>query len=1546
MENLLKYISITLMLCMTYTSEGQCVADFDYDDSSLVVSFSDKSQHIINDDIISYIWDFGDNSNASDLASPQHIYGASGAYDVTLIITTESGCTDTITQSIYICGFNLTYDLQIGCDDDNKVSLDLLIRDIFGSAEEINVYIDGDILNSNPLTIINDTVSLSTELLADGEEHLIHIESVNHTNCFLSESIEVTACVPPCYVSKLKANITNNITINALVTESGYSPQVLNVTTGDTIIYKWTSDNKSITSKPNNNGQSWDSGILNTGDEFKLYSYAPGIFSYSSSNTPIGFMEGSLVSTCPDSAYYDLLLTFQNEEQSGTYDVWIDGVPTDLNDLPYAANGFDTIELVLPGDGNIHTYKVIDHNSPSCNLITTVQAPLCGVSPVCNLFLSAAQITPCDQDSIVDVAFTILSAGGGENGFDLYIDEELYESNIAYTGTETTIIRPLFGDGEEHSIQIIDTAQDSCIASTTILLEDCTQPCIIINAFAGVGSNNNFVSNVLNDSFSPKDITISVGDRIIWQWQTDTLRSVTAFDFLFDSGVKGPGTSYTSPILPIGVHRYYSEYNGMEGSITVEPNCESGLIPIVYNFNKFGGANTGYNIFVDSVKINGDPIPYSANGNNSGNSLVAGNGELHQVHIVDAVDTSCSALQTFSAPFCDASTCALFIENPVISDCRDDNFFDLTLDLLSYNTIDSQFVLSINDIISDTITYDTTEVTSLYFRLPGDGTPQNIYVRDLGEESCEALFTFTAPACDNPCSFDAIEIDYILETIADSCFDGTVQLFVSTQAVHSFNSDYTISITSENLDIQETYDYPVDGYISHIFQLPANGELVDITFTNLDDIVCQKDTTFSIYKCNPDPCKISLIDISYGSCRDGGLMDMTIEIDTFRISDSLSILFDDEQIFNGSYSDFYESPSFEIAYTGEERKLTLIDKGVDECITDEFFYTDFCPTECIIDVSYVLSDSCILAEDPTYDIIITGTVLNAISDSILLDLVSSNISITYSYEELINGITLTIDRADNNPTLGVFDLSDDSCRKFLPIEPPTCILDCNINIESVNQEEGDCINGLRDVTFKISYAYQDAESIEVIIDGNISKTTVYPTDSLVSTELIGDGQTHNVIIRDINNSECADTLDFIVMPCQFSCSDFLIDFDVDIDTLNKTVTYNDLTTGNPDKWRWDFGDGIMSNDDNPFHTYTDFGTYTICLTAQNIEEGCIQTICKDIELIDIDCSADFTYAVDELTVNFQSLSMAAEDINNLVWTLDGNTIIENEMTGSYTSIQSESIELCLTIETITNCTSTYCETIQLLNPCNISASFDASITFDSIRLINNSLGDYTNTTWTFGDGFTFSGNEVEYIYPQDGDYEVCMTVENTNAIDCEFTICQMISINSCDANASFSVNINQDTLNANLIAPLENYEISWDLGNGFNANINPVQFVYTVEGDYTICATVTDTDLDNCTQTYCEDISIILTSIEANALHDLQVYPNPIKVGEYVSIMNKEKLDLTIDIYTPSGQKLKAVINDLGDRYTISTNSLLAGKYLVQISSSDESIVKSIILID
>lgn len=46
-----------------------------------------------------------------------------------------------------------------------------------------------------------------------------------------------------------------------------------------------------------------------------------------------------------------------------------------------------------------------------------------------------------------------------------------------------------------------------------------------------------------------------------------------------------------------------------------------------------------------------------------------------------------------------------------------------------------------------------------------------------------------------------------------------------------------------------------------------------------------------------------------------------------------------------------------------------------------------------------------------------------------------------------------------------------------------------------------------------------------------------------------------------------------------------------------TVTFHDISTGSPERWLWQFGDGSTSTEQNPVHTYYLNGTYTVSLIS-------------------------------------------------------------------------------------------------------------------------------------------------------------------------------------------------------------------------------------------------------------------------------------------------------------------------------------------------------------
>ncbi|UCD16186.1 MAG: PKD domain-containing protein, partial [Candidatus Zixiibacteriota bacterium] len=114
-----------------------------------------------------------------------------------------------------------------------------------------------------------------------------------------------------------------------------------------------------------------------------------------------------------------------------------------------------------------------------------------------------------------------------------------------------------------------------------------------------------------------------------------------------------------------------------------------------------------------------------------------------------------------------------------------------------------------------------------------------------------------------------------------------------------------------------------------------------------------------------------------------------------------------------------------------------------------------------------------------------------------------------------------------------------------------------------------------------------------------------------------------------------------------------------------TVKFKDLSI-DADEWLWDFGDGQISHVQNPVHTYTAVGTYTVSLVATN---ECGPDVKTRVDYITVygGPTADFTSDVTEgcapLKVSFIDLS---KDADSWSWEFgDGASSIDQNPSHTY-----------------------------------------------------------------------------------------------------------------------------------------------------------------------------------------------------------------------------------------------------------------------------------------
>lgn len=104
------YITITDTICQTVFTDSAVIVISDPPEAGFgattecegtATQFSDSSSFALGP-IFSWFWDFDDGGATAAMKTPTHTFSGPGTYNVTQIVTTADGCTDTITQPVVV----------------------------------------------------------------------------------------------------------------------------------------------------------------------------------------------------------------------------------------------------------------------------------------------------------------------------------------------------------------------------------------------------------------------------------------------------------------------------------------------------------------------------------------------------------------------------------------------------------------------------------------------------------------------------------------------------------------------------------------------------------------------------------------------------------------------------------------------------------------------------------------------------------------------------------------------------------------------------------------------------------------------------------------------------------------------------------------------------------------------------------------------------------------------------------------------------------------------------------------------------------------------------------------------------------------------------------------------------------------------------------------------------------------------------------------------------------------------------------------------------
>lgn len=212
-------------------------------------------------------------------------------------------------------------------------------------------------------------------------------------------------------------------------------------------------------------------------------------------------------------------------------------------------------------------------------------------------------------------------------------------------------------------------------------------------------------------------------------------------------------------------------------------------------------------------------------------------------------------------------------------------------------------------------------------------------------------------------------------------------------------------------------------------------------------------------------------------------------------------------------------------------------------------------------------------------------------------------------------------------------------------------------------------------------------------------------------------------------------------------------------TMNGTQVAFTNTSQNGSSYSWSFGDGNMSSQSNPTHTYTDNGVYPVIQTVTN---SCGSATMTQNITIALAPNAGYTVNIPTpfcagQTLNFTNTTTYSP--TSFLWTFEGGT--------PATSTEANPIVMY-------SAAGTYDVTLVATNSNGSSQSYfaDAVVVNDKPSVSFTSLGDGlqvdftqniqngTGHTWTFGDGQSSTSNNPTHNYSAEGTYTV--TLSDTN----------------------------------------------------------------------------------------------------------------------------------------------------------------------------------------
>jgi PKD repeat protein len=295
------------------------------------------------------------------------------------------------------------------------------------------------------------------------------------------------------------------------------------------------------------------------------------------------------------------------------------------------------------------------------------------------------------------------------------------------------------------------------------------------------------------------------------------------------------------------------------------------------------------------------------------------------------------------------------------------------------------------------------------------------------------------------------------------------------------------------------------------------------------------------------------------------------------------------------------------------------------------------------------------------------------------------------------------------------------------------------------------------------------------------------------------------------------------------------------------VKFSDVSTGNPETWSWNFGDGSTSSMPNPVHAYSTPGAFHVNLTVTRgfNKDGFTQTIIAG-GVPATDFIADATTVNVKTPVRFTDKTLNSP--TTWLWDFgDGVTSADQNPTHPY------ALKGIFTV-TLTATNNNGKDTERKSNFITVGTVPGADFTTEIpayqqgtrvqyARFIDTSVGNPTSWSWDFGDGqSSIEQNPPLHFYNHDGSYTVSLTVKNIFGQDTKVQT-NLITVKEgprVDFKAEKTrVSVNQ-YIHFTDLSTNSPSDWKWDFGDGTAGTGQNPDHVYHEPGSYDVTLTASD----------------------------------------------------------------------------------------------------------